>query len=407
MIFWLTALFISILSAAVIAYALLKASKGSHKSAEVDIAFYKQQLRELDREIGRGIVSPDDAEASKLEISRRILEADKIARGELPPKAAPAYATAACIAAVFALLVPGGLYLYGKLGRPGMSDLPHAQRIENAKKFRLDRPTQENFVASLSPRLQDESKFDPQYLALVERLREAVATRPGDLEGLRLLATHESFLGNFTAATEAMEQVLSLRGDRAGCDEHGDLAEYMIQSAEGYVSPEAESALETCLSMDAFDPRARYYMGLMHAQTGRPDIAFEVWRELLERGPLDSYWQQAIESQIAHIAELAGIQFQLPQRRLPGPSADDIAAASEMDPSDRAAMIEGMVSSLESRLAEEGGSVDEWIRLIRSLGVLGQIERAAAARKAANEAFFGNEEELESIARAAREFGLP
>ena len=407
MVFWLAALFISVLSAAAIANALLKGSKGSFKSAEIDIAFYKQQLRELDRDIGRGIVSRDEAEASKLEISRRILEADKIARGELPPKAATPALNAACIAGVFALLVPGGLMLYMVVGSPGMSDLPLAQRIENAAKFRLSRPSQETYLSNLSPRPGAEADADPDYLELVNRLREAVASRPADIEGLSLLARHESALGNFSAAARAMEQILSLRGEHAGCDEHGDLAEYMILSAEGYVSPEAEAALDSCLAMDASNSRARYFMGLMHAQTGRPDIAFEIWSELLEQGTRDDRWQQAVEFQIAQVAELAGMQYQIPRRSLPGPSAADISAASEVEPEDRAAMIEGMVSGLESRLAEEGGSVEEWTRLIRSLGVLGQLERAETARRAANEAYFGKEQELESIARAAKESGLP
>ena len=407
MVFWPTALFLSTASAAIIAFWLLRRSEISRKSADFDVALYRQQLRELDRDIGRGIVSPDEAEPSKLEISRRILEADKVARGESPPRRAPALATIACVFGVFALLVPGSLILYVGLGNPGMPDLPQVQRIENAKNYRLNRPSQDSFLSNLSPRPQAEEGLDPEYLMLVQRLRETVASRPEDVQGLSLLARHESAIGNFTAASDAMKQIVSLIGDSAGCSEHVDLAEFMILSAEGYVSPEAEASLELCLLSDADNARALYFMGLMHAQTGRPDLAFAIWRDLLERGRHEARWAQAIEFQIAQVAEMAGERIQLPRRSLPGPGAEEISAAAELDPEDRAAMIEGMVSGLESRLSDEGGSVDEWIRLIRSLGVLGQLERAEIARQAASNAFSDNQAMLDSIANAAREAGLP
>ena len=53
-------------------------------------------------------------------------------------------------------------------------------------------------------------------------------------------------------------------------------------------------------------------------------------------------------------------------------------------------MIEGMVEGLAARLADEGGPVEDWARLIRALGVLGQTERASAIRTEAREVFVGD-----------------
>ncbi len=53
-------------------------------------------------------------------------------------------------------------------------------------------------------------------------------------------------------------------------------------AAGGYVSPEAEAALSEVLRREPSNGRARYYTGLLYAQTGRPDLAFRVWRPLLE-----------------------------------------------------------------------------------------------------------------------------
>src|SRR5262249_48782929 len=46
-------------------------------------------------------------------------------------------------------------------------------------------------------------------------------------------------------------------------------------------------------------------------------------------------------------------------------------------------MIKGMVSRLATRLEEKGGTADEWLRLIRSYGVLEQKDKAKAALAAA------------------------
>ena len=60
-------------------------------------------------------------------------------------------------------------------------------------------------------------------------------------------------------------------------------------------------------------------------------------------------------------------------------SADDIAAASEMSPEDRNAMIETMVARLDERLKENPRDQEGWQRLVRSYVVLGKTDDARAA----------------------------
>ncbi len=66
--------------------------------------------------------------------------------------------------------------------------------------------------------------------------------------------------------------------------------------------------------------------------------------------------------------------------RAPGPSAEDIEAASEMSADDRQAMIQGMVDGLSQRLAdappEQAKDPAAWVRLIRSRVTLNQREQA-------------------------------
>jgi cytochrome c-type biogenesis protein CcmH len=83
-----------------------------------------------------------------------------------------------------------------------------------------------------------------------------------------------------------------------------------------------------------------------------------------------------------------------------------VAAAAEMSPEDRQAMIEGMVDQLSERLASEGGDVEDWDRLIRSLAVLERLPEAQTIYDEAKVRFEGRPAELSFLRMAAVESGL-
>jgi cytochrome c-type biogenesis protein CcmH len=161
-------------------------------------------------------------------------------------------------------------------------------------------------------------------------------------------------LGNFRAGRIAQERLIELLGDDVEGAHYIDLAEMMILAAGGYVSPEAEAALSRGLEMEPRNGTARYYAGLMYAQQGRPDLAFPIWRNLMAESTADAPWLEPIRLQIEEVAALAGDPVRLadlPQPQsvpAPGPSPEQMEAASEMAPEDRAAMIEGMVAGWPS-----------------------------------------------------------
>lgn len=104
----------------------------------------------------------------------------------------------------------------------------------------------------------------------------------------------------------------------------------------------------------------------------------------------------------------AGVDFRMPSQTAPalsGPTAADIAAAQDMTAEDRMAMIQGMVDGLSARLADEGGTAQEWGRLISALGVLGETGRAQTIYREARDAF-ANTPDLRLITDAAREAGI-
>lgn len=409
MTFWIITGALAVACAAMLALALFRQRPEAEPAAAYDLRVYRDQLKDVDRDLARGVIDRADAERIRAEISRRILAADAALRASKGGASGPRLASVAAGLAAGALLIGGSLMLYLDLGAPGYGDLALADRIEMAEDARLNRPSQEEAEAGVppSPSLQEPS---PDYAALMERLRETVARRPGDLQGHMLLARNEAALGNFKAAYEAQETVLRLKGEEATAGDFTDLADMLIIAAGGYVSPEAERALTAALERDPGYGPARYYVGLMMGQTGRPDITFRIWQDLLQRGPADAPWIAPIRAQIEDVAARAGVEYSLPpepQGQAPrGPSAADIEAAGDMSAEERAGMIRAMVQGLSDRLADEGGPPADWARLIGALGVLGEAEQARAIYENAQEVFSGDEGALQTVRNAARQAGI-
>ncbi|MGB0660434.1 MAG: c-type cytochrome biogenesis protein CcmI [Mangrovicoccus sp.] len=413
MIFWLLTLGLAAAIAALLGLGLVLRRGDQRELAEFDIAVYRDQLAELDRDTARGVVTADTAERTRLEISRKILEADKArgsAKGDAP---AGLNWIAAGLSAAF--LIGGAAIAYLQLGQPGYGDLPLQHRLSAAEDLRENRPSQSEAEAQAAPNMPPPAEPDPQYAELIEKLRATVAERPDDPRGLQLLAQNEASLGNFSAAAAAQGKLLEIAGDNAPAGAFAEHADLLVMAAGGYVSPEAEAALEEALARDPQDGTARYYVGLMFAQTGRPDLAFRYWRALLEQSPADAPWIPAIRAQIGEAAMRAGVEYQLPSPTPPtpgqntaprGPNAADIAAAQEMSAEDRQAMIETMVEGLAERLASEGGAASDWARLIAALGVLGQTDRAKAIWQEAQGVFAADENGLAAINGAAAQAGL-
>ncbi|MEO1313676.1 MAG: c-type cytochrome biogenesis protein CcmI, partial [Pseudomonadota bacterium] len=193
-------------------------------------------------------------------------------------------------------------------------------------------------------------------------------------------------------------------GEEAAGTDHADLAEYKILAVNGYVSPEAEEALSNALTLDPREPRARYYSGLSALQAGRADLTYDLWLRLLIESPETAPWMPPIRAQIGEVAIAAGRP--VPPgiaTPAPGPSAEDMAAAEALSPEERRQMVQGMVAQLGERLASEGGPAEDWARLIRALGVLGERGRASAIWTEAAEVFADAPVDLSIIRQAARD----
>lgn len=392
--FWAVAAVLVLAVAAVLISALRRAPVAGPRSADADLAVYKDQLTEVDRDLARGTIGPEEAARLRSEVGRRVIEADRSRKaGEM---AGGPGRSGGLVALILALVLPGGLAIYWWLGAPGYPDMALEPRLAALDAGIAARPGQEEELAR-----QGRAR-DP---ALDERLAAELAavSDPGTLEAE--FRTHLE-AGEMQAAVRVQERILALKGETAGSNDHADMALALVVEAQGYVSPEAEAELRKSLQSDMGNELARYLVGEMFLQGGRYDQAFRFWRPLAEGGNPAAPWVASIRERIEQVAALAGVRYALPAAPDAGPTAEDMAAAGEMSPEERKAMIEGMVGQLSDRLAAEGGTVEEWNQLIRSLAVLERVPEAQAAYDKARAAFEGQAAELSFLKLAAVESGL-
>jgi cytochrome c-type biogenesis protein CcmH len=336
-----------------------------------DLAVYRDQLDEIDRDRASGRLPMAEAEAARTEIARRLLAANAAARGTVTQRPTVAWRRRAAMLVALVALPLGAAGLYLALGSPSLPGEPLAAR-EAA-------PTDKRSIGQL--------------VAEVER---HLASHPDDGRGWEVVAPVYMRLGRFDDAVKARRNILRLSGESAA--RQSDLGEALVAAADGVVTAEAKSAFDRSLALDAKDVRARYFLGLAAEQDGRREDAVKRWQGLLADAPEDAGWRGLVEQSI--------VRASAPSASGAGPSAQDAAAAEGLPANQRNAMIRGMVERLAERLEKEGGDVDDWIKLIRAYGVLGESDKAKATVVSARKALAGDEDKMRRVDEFAKTLGL-
>jgi len=86
-----------------------------------------------------------------------------------------------------------------------------------------------------------------------------------------------------------------------------------------------------------------------------------------------------------------------PYQAPPGPTAEQVQAAHQMTPEDRAKMILAMVDGLAARLEDSPEDAEGWARLIKARRVLGQTEKLQADSERVKLIFKESPETIEII----------
>jgi cytochrome c-type biogenesis protein CcmH len=376
------------LALAILLVPLLLRRHGPSSRDAYNLAVYRDQLAEVGRDLARGVLAADEAEAARTEIARRILA---LSPTETTPGAS---ATPLAVATVAVLLVPVAAWmLYWRLGSPALPDQPFAERTAAGSRS----------IATNSAPVDKKAHIDIQ--DAVKRLGAHLKEHPDDLTGWLLLARSELSLGSFAEAADAYRHAAEITGNRP--DIMGDWGEAQVLAAGGAVTPAARAAFEAGLGDPESAPRSRYYLALAKLQDGDVKGGLEAWVALAAEAPADAEWLGLVRQRIAQAAGALGID---PATLKPAPGAATVAgvsspgspaapqsappatgmpsqgavaaaakAAADASPEERQAMINAMVERLAARLETEPDDVDGWVRLGRSYMVLNRPDRAREA----------------------------
>ena len=338
-----------------------------------DLAVYKDQLKEIDSDRASGLIGETEAEAARLEISRRLLAAAEAAKGTGVAATGSRRAGRRRLAAIAALVIltAGPLAFYVAIGSPNIPGEPAFARVGT--------PQGHESVASL-----------------VSQVEAHLAAVPNDGAGWEVLAPVYMRLGRFDDAVQARRKALQLNGDTA--TRESDLGEAETAAANGVVTADAKTAFERALAHDPKENKARYFLGLAAEQDGRTNDAAIIWRGMLAEAPAGAPWAGFVREALGRVSS--------PPVTAVGPSIADVSAASAMSEDSRRDMIRGMVARLADRLHDNGGDVDGWLRLVRAYVVLGDRDKAKDAAAAAKRALGERPGDIKRIDDLVKGLGL-
>ena len=356
--------------------------------AEHDVEAFRAQLREVEYDLSRGVLTEAEAESARIELSRRLLAAAEAAEVEVGAKATPGRLTPV-LGVLAALGVPAvGVGVYSQLGTPTLGDQPYAERNFDVERAST-RPSQEQAEAQFATRRSEPPSPTPartQMLDLAEKVKERLRSTPDDPEGWNVLARSLKTLEIYDESWRAFEKVATLNPEVADADLYANMAEAMFMATGGYMSPEAEVVTDKALEQDPGLHQALFFKSLAQAQRGDLEPAIDGWLKMLRTAPPNASWIQQVQDNVRNAFAELGIEP--PADLVPkGPTAEQRAEAAEMSPEDQKEMIAGMVDGLAARLEDEPQDLRGWLMLIRSYRILERENDAKAAQERGLEAF--------------------
>lgn len=381
MLFWIA---IAIMLGAAVLLALWPLSRGGNSSDadenqpfQHDIAVFKDQLGEIDRDLKRGVLNEADAESARAEVSRRLIEANaqaEQASAEGNGKSLALFTRRAAAVFMIVMIPAVAAIIYLPLGNPDMPDQPLQARVE----------------------AQQRTTDNSQVLNLVEQVETHLSGNPDDAEGWEVVAPVYQRLGRYDNAARAFENIVRLRGESER--RLSDLGEAIVLSQEGVITKRAQDLFERARELEPRAIRPRFFLALGLNQESKFQDAITAWENLLEEAIPESAW-----------APGALDQLNLARNELDLPPAEPMNAATEilsMSADEQREMISTMVEGLAARLEDDPDNLPDWQRLIRSYVVLERKQEAQTALKKAIGIFEADQGARDILSDLASSLGL-
>jgi cytochrome c-type biogenesis protein CcmH len=320
-----------------------------------DVAVYRDQLDEIQRDRASGLIGDAEAEAARVEVSRRLIAAADAADAERPADAKSSLLQRRITAIAGLVLLPAGAFaLYLTLGSPDLPGEPLA--------LRMQAPKDTNDIQTM-----------------VAEVESHVAKNPNDGKGWEVLGPVYMRLGRYDDAVRAWHNAIAINGSNA--EREANYGEAVVAAANGVVTDEAKAAFDRALKIYPQDVMARFYMGMAADQDGKRAEAEKIWNDLIAGAPPDAPWVEVVRRALA--------------RNTPAGGAAAPAVAAEGAPADHD--VNAMVERLAERLKKDGADVQGWLQLVRSYRVLGQNDKMQVALADARKALAGDADRLKQF----------
>ena len=368
----------AVMTAVAILSVLWPLSRTANGQAGSDVAVYRDQLDEVDRDRKAGLIGEAEAQAARVEVSRRLIAAADRTEFDHSPSVGSSLwrRRAAAVAAVVVLpLVAAALYLAN--GSPQLPGQPLEARLRAVHQ-------------------------DTSIAVLISQAEAHLERNPNDARGYEVLAPVYLRVGRFSDAVNARRKLITLSGENA--ERQSDLGEALVAAANGIVTADAKSAFERALVLEPGELKAKFYIGIAAEQDGDRGKAAAIWRQMIDKAPAGAPWLPMVRDALTRVGAAP------PKAAAPaaatGPSAKDVAAAGTMSEKDRDEMVRGMVARLANRLRENGSDVEGWQRLLRAYVVLGERDKAHEAAADAKRALASDPDKLRKIEEMLKSLGL-
>jgi cytochrome c-type biogenesis protein CcmH len=399
---WMILTLMTVLAAVGLAIPLIRRHDAARAPRNEVVEILKGQIGEIDAQAAQGVLPPEEAQALKTDVQRRVLAEGRAAPEKVRPLGEKGLLALALGLAAVVVLAATGLYL--KMGRPEVASAP---LVPGAA------ATQGSGTAAAGA---DAAHPNGDVASMISQLEAHMKETPGDADGWRMLGWSYLQTGRNADAAAAYGRAAAL--DPKNPEYLSAQGEATVLAAQGQVTPEAEAAFRKAVVVDPADPRARYYLAMAKDQKGDHKGAMDDWINMIRTAPADAAWAAEVRSFVEKTAQSRGedISARLPPVKVapvaapalpPGPTADQVAAAGQMTDDGRQAMIKGMVEQLSARLKANPRDREGWERLIRSRMVLGQPGLATAAYREAIVAFAGSPSDLAALKSTATGLGVP
>lgn len=309
------------------------------------LEYYKNQLKELDADIKRGLVDPESIKSARLEIERRILKANQKANGAGPKQTDKSNLAIESLAAGTISLIAFALYF--QFGAP---DIPSAPAVRN------------NFEN------QHITEDGPTFKEAIAKIEGHLANNPNDIQGWEVLTTSTRAINDFAKTIHAYDQLIRLQPENI--DWYIKRLEAYISMANGRITPAANLLINNIIEISPSHPAGQFYLGLANKQAGNLNGAFQIWQTLLDNSDTNAPWYITLQGQLREI------ELERGDKRIAGPSTNDLEAIAKLTPKDQTDFINSMVDRLKGKLIENPDNIDGWKMLARALVQQGKRDEA-------------------------------